>query len=1547
MASVPPPNASYPTPTPMVIEPQMGTVAAPAYPLLAPAPAYHPAMPIAVPPSTTLPPANTWPPAAEQTEPADPYRYAKGMYQSLRAYQREICDAAQARNALVVMPTGTGKTLLAFCIAEHCRARLESERGVRKPVLFLTATRALCTQQRDMCVKAFRNAGRTEKGLSQRIVCTVTGDLSCLSAVGDDTEAGVVEYLFAIAGTVLQQVLQKGESNDKLSRFSMVIFDEAHNVRGKSKGVHCMSYYHNLAKNVAPQVLGLTATPAYRREKFQSEVDELCNTLQCQVVTCQDEVNIRQMLTYAADAPPQVVPVLRTPKEAHILTRLDICINQLWKTDLARFMHSPLYSHARDFSPLLQAFIDATELANQSTKNVPRLQGAAGHKDLPVCRALAVLLTLCEMKSITKKAGVRAAVDHWAARDPSLVAVFCEQHTDDEPDRRRARLHETNDVNAICAMVDKEFVELGASAEPVGSKELALLELMKEEYGRQGDGMRVLIFVEEIQDAIRMQERFTTLLDHAQYVIRRPDSTIVPITVCDLTGKTAPSKLKEITTKFASGLVKVIFCTTVLEEGIDIPNCTLVIRYFMQSATVVSLNQCRGRARHEGATFVLLVENEDEEAVVKRHLDYGYILAQTREHMKRGASCGAVSAMKYYDDKEHAELLLLYYCYEAVREGRMKEVPVLKMAKDTSVTISLEIDVKGEGRQMFLRSGQAMGSCKTLLIKEVCEYLDKRGQLAQYPDAQFAGGKRSFEFKTFVTTSTALGPTSEGDGAERVYRSAEQWAPYGKQPYDKLHELCGRAYNIMMEDDVQREANFCKLRITNRRNELVFTGHARGEGHRGYATRAEAIQNSALEVVMYFFKCYFQAEQAPKQLESCLPDKDNLATYGFKAISRPNFRTGEMESIFVEVPGAVHAPPVSEYPALGYTHGQQGYYGADVNAVTPAAGPPPAHPHVASPTYPAPAPVNGAPPVDTHSVPAQPAMSQPHGAPVHSVVPPNGAPASLPPAHHVHPGVGAAAAVPPPTYDATSYRYGTQDVPTTPGAPPALQPGVHTAAWQTAAPETYAPKNPYMQAAPTVAVAPPAHHPHGASPAPYAAPAYGTPPAHVQPHAGMHGAPPNGGPPAHHVLPGGDAAAATAQQQAPTHHAASYPYAAPTTSAAPPSAYPQYGASPMPHAAPANGASQPGHTAPQHQESAPTAHPNGTPASLPPAHHVHPAVQPATHNGAGPAWQTETSAPINPYGAQTYPHAAASPTPYPASTPANGAPPPAHEHSVPAQPAMPQPHGAPVHTVVPPNGAPASLPPAHHVRPGVGAAAAVPPPTHSAASYPYAHSVPASHEAAHGAPPNSGPGSVPPAHHVLQDPAAASVQPAMHNGAGPGWQTQTPATAYPYGVQGVPTPAHDAAGAAGPSPLHGAPSGPPPVPSSADLHSAPHALANAAPVNAVPAHAYGVPPAQHFSPPAPANGVTAPKDSPSTHTASLPLAHHMSQSSAVPPEHKVAWQTEASAQAPVAAAAPAYAAPANGVPPAHVQSVPAQPHAGMHGAPPNGGPPAHHVLGSA
>lgn len=53
--------------------------------------------------------------------------------------------------------------------------------------------------------------------------------------------------------------------------------------------------------------------------------------------------------------------------------------------------------------------------------------------------------------------------------------------------------------------------------------------------------------------------------------------------------------------------VNIIVATSMLEEGLDVQSCNLVIR-FDPSATVCSFIQSRGRARMQDSVFLLLVK---------------------------------------------------------------------------------------------------------------------------------------------------------------------------------------------------------------------------------------------------------------------------------------------------------------------------------------------------------------------------------------------------------------------------------------------------------------------------------------------------------------------------------------------------------------------------------------------------------------------------------------------------------------------------------------------------------------------------------------------------------------------------------------------------------------------------------------------------------------------------------------------------------------------------------------------------------------------------
>ncbi|CAH9137221.1 unnamed protein product [Cuscuta epithymum] len=62
----------------------------------------------------------------------------------------------------------------------------------------------------------------------------------------------------------------------------------------------------------------------------------------------------------------------------------------------------------------------------------------------------------------------------------------------------------------------------------------------------------------------------------------------------------------DIVEEFRKGMVNIIVATSILEEGLDVQNCNLVIR-FDPSTTVCSFIQSRGRARMQNSDFILMV----------------------------------------------------------------------------------------------------------------------------------------------------------------------------------------------------------------------------------------------------------------------------------------------------------------------------------------------------------------------------------------------------------------------------------------------------------------------------------------------------------------------------------------------------------------------------------------------------------------------------------------------------------------------------------------------------------------------------------------------------------------------------------------------------------------------------------------------------------------------------------------------------------------------------------------------------------------------------
>ncbi|XP_054796957.1 endoribonuclease Dicer homolog 2 isoform X2 [Prosopis cineraria] len=135
------------------------------------------------------------------------------------------------------------------------------------------------------------------------------------------------------------------------------------------------------------------------------------------------------------------------------------------------------------------------------------------------------------------------------------------------------------------------------------SKVLCLTDSLLEY--RDLNDMRCIIFVERIITAIALDAFLREFLPN----VNGWKTKYIAGNNSGLQNQTR-KKQNEIVEEFRVGLVNIIVATSILEEGLDVQSCNVVIR-FDPSATVCSFIQSRGRARVQNSDYILMVESGD------------------------------------------------------------------------------------------------------------------------------------------------------------------------------------------------------------------------------------------------------------------------------------------------------------------------------------------------------------------------------------------------------------------------------------------------------------------------------------------------------------------------------------------------------------------------------------------------------------------------------------------------------------------------------------------------------------------------------------------------------------------------------------------------------------------------------------------------------------------------------------------------------------------------------------------------------------------------
>jgi Fanconi anemia group M protein len=163
-----------------------------------------------------------------------------------RAYQINIFNAVKDRNALVVIPTGLGKTVVALMVMAH-RARAGK-------ILVLAPTKPLCEQHH----ATIRELTTFDD------IALVTGEV-----VKKDERAAHYERAAVVIAT--PQTVENDLDRLDMSAFSLAVFDEAHRTVGNYAYVAIAA----ACRTCGVQTLGLTASPGSGTARLKEVIEHL------------------------------------------------------------------------------------------------------------------------------------------------------------------------------------------------------------------------------------------------------------------------------------------------------------------------------------------------------------------------------------------------------------------------------------------------------------------------------------------------------------------------------------------------------------------------------------------------------------------------------------------------------------------------------------------------------------------------------------------------------------------------------------------------------------------------------------------------------------------------------------------------------------------------------------------------------------------------------------------------------------------------------------------------------------------------------------------------------------------------------------------------------------------------------------------------------------------------------------------------------------------------------------------------------------------------
>lgn len=596
---------------------------------------------------------------------------------NLRPYQMEVAQPAlEGKNIIICLPTGSGKTRVAVYIAKDHLDKKKKAAELGKVIVLVNKV--------PLVEQLFRK--EFQKFLKKWY---------CITRVSGDTQMKISFPKFVKSYDIIistAQILEnsllnseKGEDDGvQLSDFSLIIIDECHHTNKEAVYNNIMRRYlkQKLKNNKLrkenkpvvplPQILGLTASPgvggATKQAKAEEHILKICANLDAFTIKTVKE-NIRQLKEQ-----------IKEPCKKFVIA--DDTREDPFKGRLVEIM-----TKIQTFCQMNPMPDFGTQPYEQWTIKMEKKAAREGNRKDRLCTEH--LRKYNEALQINDTIRMIDAYNHletfykderekkFAIRDDSDESGDNSDDGDEggNDGKKPLKLDDTDKFLMDLFFDNKKMLKkLAENPEYENEKLTKLRNTIMEQYTRTAGSARGIIFTKTRQSAyalsqwITENEKFAEVGVKAHHLIGAGHSSeFKPMT---------QNEQKEVISKFRTGKINLLIATTVAEEGLDIEECNIVIRYGLVT-NEIAMVQARGRARADESTYVLVA-----------HSGSGVVERETVNDFREQMMYKAIDRVQNMKPEEYAHKILELQM-QSIMEKKMKvKRSIAKLCKENPSLIS-------------------------------------------------------------------------------------------------------------------------------------------------------------------------------------------------------------------------------------------------------------------------------------------------------------------------------------------------------------------------------------------------------------------------------------------------------------------------------------------------------------------------------------------------------------------------------------------------------------------------------------------------------------------------------------------------------------------------------------------------------------------------------------------------------------------------------------------------------------------------------------------